>query len=130
MPRKFYKENNEAIPAIKFELVQPIGFTEITDIVEIKQLYLREYSKRIEDGKKYVLDFTADRYIDVINGVYTEEETFELESHIKDIYVALSNGWWLTAQNTNANLALAGIYNQVMKDSIQSIIDSYVTENY
>jgi len=130
MSRKFYKEDNEPIPAIKFEISQPTGFTEITDVVEIKQLYIKKYNVRIEDGKVYILDFTADRYIDVLNGVYTEVEAFALESHIKDLYAALNNGWWLTAQNINSNLALDGIYDAAMKSSIQSSLDIYVTNNY
>ena len=108
MSRKFYKENNEAIPAIKFELSAPAGFTEITDPAEIKQLYLLQYQTRISGGKYFVLDFTADMYINVLNGVYNEPEVFELENHIKDIYEQLNNGFWLTAQNTNQNLPLMG----------------------
>ncbi len=130
MPRKFYTEDNEAIPAIKFELTQPIGFTEITDSAEIKELYLRQYQYRILDGQEYVQDFTADTYIKVINGIYTDVEAFQLEAHIKDLYQELNNGWWLTAQNTNTNLALLGIYNQILKDEIQAKFDLYVSENY
>ena len=103
MSRKFYKENNEAIPAIKFELSTPAGFTEITDSGEIKQLYLLQYQTRINDGKYFVLDFTADMYISVLNGIYTPSEVFELESHIKELYSELNNGFCLTAQNTNQN---------------------------
>jgi len=130
MPRKFYKEDNEAIPAIKFELSQPIGFTEITNQAEIKELYLRQYQYRILDGQEYVQDFTANTYIKVINGIYTDQEAFQLEAHIKDLYQELNNGWWLTAQNTNTNLALLGIYNQILKDEIQAKFDLYVSENY
>ena len=130
MPRKFYKEDNEPIPAIKFEVSQPTGFTEITDAVKIKQLYIKKYNVRIEDGKAYILDFTADRYIDVLNGIYTEAEAFVLEAHIKDLYAALNNGWWLTAQNINSNLTLDGIYDAAMKSSIQTTINTYVADNY
>ena len=130
MPRKFYKEDNEPIPAVKFEVTQPTGFTEITDAVEIKQLYIKQYNVRIEDGKVYILDFTADMYIYVINGVYTDLEAFALEEHKKDLYSALSNGWWLTAQNINQNLIIDGIYDQAMKDEIQLEIDTYVSNNY
>ena len=130
MPRKFYKKNNEAIPAIKFQLSQPVGFTEITDQEEIKELYLRQYQYRILDGQEYVQDFTANTYIKVINGIYTDQEAFQLESHIKDLYQELNNGWWLTAQNTNTNLELLGIYDQILKDEIQEKLDLYVSENY
>jgi len=130
MARNFYKENIDELPAIVFELSAPAGFTEITEAAEIKQLYLLQYQKRISDGKFFVLDFTADMYINVLNGVYTEPEVFELENHIKDIYEQLNNGFWLTAQNTNQNLPLLGIYTDQLKTEIQNILDTYVSENY
>ena len=128
MARKFYKQDSST--SVAFELTEPIGCTEITDTAELKRLYQIQYGYRISDGKEYVLDFTADRYIDTLNGTYTEAEVFALESHIKDLYDQLNNGWWLTAKNTNTNLSLSGIYNQAMKDEIQGVIDNYVTNNY
>jgi len=130
MPRKFYKEDNQQLPAIKFNLTQPVGFSEITNAEEIKDLYRIQYGYRKNDGQDWVLDFTADKYIEVINGIYTEQDVFNLESHLKDLYDDLNNGWWLTAQNTNSILSLSGIYNQLMKDQIQLVIDTYVSENY
>ncbi len=130
MPRQFYKEDNQALPAIKFELSKPVGYTEILDPSEIKTLYIQQYQYRIEDGQEYVQDFTADTYIKVINGIYTDQEAFQLEAHIKDLYQELNNGCWLTAQNTNTNLALLGIYDQILKDEIQLKLDTYVSENY
>lgn len=130
MSRKFYKEDNQQLPAIAFEFVQPVGFSEITDEAEIKSLYILEYLKRKVDGEAFIIDFTADLYIDVLNATYTEAEVFALESHIASIYSDLSNGWWLTAQNANQNLSLEGIYTQIMKDDIQSILDNYVNDNY
>ena len=130
MPRKFYKENGEQIPDIVFELSAPAGFTEITDAAEIKTLYLERYQLRIEDGSSYVIDFTADVYVNVLNGVYSDIEAFELEAHIKELYSELNNGLWLTAKNTNSNLPLLGIYDQILKDEIQARLDAYVFENY
>ena len=130
MPRQFYKENDEQIPAILFVNEAPEGFTLITDPAEIKQLYLGQYGQRIDDGKNWVLNFTADMYINILNAVYTELEVFALESHIKNIYDELNNGFWLTAQNTNTNLILSGIYTQQLKDEIQIILDEYIQNNY
>jgi hypothetical protein len=132
MARKFYIENEVANgePSIKFELTKPSGFTEITDTDRIKELYLIQYKYRIKDGKEYVLGFTSDRYIDIIKGVYTDEEIFALENHIKELQEQLNNGCWLTAQNTNSNLETSGIYTKSMKDEIQATIDSYVADNY
>jgi hypothetical protein len=135
--KKFWEEIDAInIPAVVFSATQPPisadgkEFTEVADSAKIKQLYLIQYSYRIDDGKNYVKDFTADRYIDVINGIYTEAEVFALEAHIKDLYSALSNGWWLTAQNINQNLILDGVYDAAMKSSIQTTLDAYVSDNY
>jgi len=130
MSRKFYKENDELIPAIAFELSAPENFTEITDTDEIKKLYQQQYLYRISDGESFVLNFTADMYINVLNNVYTTSEVFELESHIKELYSELKNGFWLTAQNTNIQLPLLGIYTDILKAEIQAVLDTYVSENY
>lgn len=130
MARKFYSEDQVGGYAIMFELTQPVGYSEITDTTTIKKLYIRQYELRKRYGISFVLDFTADRYIDVLNETYTEAEVFALESHIKDLYDQLNNGWWLTAQNTNSSLSLSGIYDQAMKDTIQIIINNYITNNY
>lgn len=130
MSRKFYKENIAVLPSIAFALEQPEGFTEITETQEIKRLYILQYSYRIEDGKEYVQDFTADTYIKVINGIYTDQEAFQLEAHIKELYQELNNGCWLTAQNTNTNLEIIGIYTQELKDEIQAKLNLYILENY
>ena len=132
--KKFWKENIEN--AIIFAETQPPpsadgnAFVEVTEPAEIKQLYLTQYSYRIDDGKSFVLNFTADMYINVVNGIYTPPQVFELENHIKDIYDQLNNGFWLTAQNTSTNLPLLGIYDATMKADIQTILDTYVSENY
>ena len=91
MARKFYKEENEAIPAIQFVKSKPQGYTEITDEDEIKSLYKIQYSYRIEAGKEYVKNFTTDRYIDTLNGTYTDGQVFELEAYLKDLYSQLNN---------------------------------------
>ena len=42
----------------------------------------------------------------------------------------IKEGSWLTAQNTISGIALSGIFDQTMKDSITSDIDNYVSANY
>tara|TARA_R110002020_G_scaffold13182_2_gene47581 strand:- start:4499 stop:4897 length:399 start_codon:yes stop_codon:yes gene_type:complete len=132
MARKFYIQDEVSVgdPGIVFELTQPSGYTQITDEELIKELYIRQYKYRILDGKDYVLNFTAERYIDLVNGLYTEAEVFSLESHVKNLFDELNNGLWLTAQNTNSNLEVSGIYTQLMKSEIQLDLDNYVSENY
>jgi len=128
--RKFYKEDNESIPAIVYELSNPSGFTEITDNAELKSLYIGLYRQREIDGLNYFEDFRANLIMDIISGTYTDLEVFSLETHIKYLQDEIILGNWLTSQNINLNLSLSGIYDQVMKDEIQNYIDTYITNNY
>ena len=130
MARKFYKEDNSLIPAIVYELTQPLGYTQITNSEELKRLYIGLYNQRAQDGVDYFDNFRASVMMDIIAGTYTEIEVFNLETHIKYLQDEVILGNWLTAQNTNSNLALSGIYDQAMKDEIQTYIDDYVLNNY
>ena len=130
MSKKFYKEDNEAIPAILYQDSQPLGFTEVTDPVELKDLYIKKYKQQKKDGEDYYLSFQASLYLDVINGVYTDIEVFTFESYTKELSNDIRLGQWLTAQDTCTNLAVSGIFTQSKKDEIQLDIDNYVTNNY
>ena len=130
MPKKFYKKDNEAIPAILYQDSQPLGFTEVTDPVELKYLYIKKYKQQKKDGEDYYLSFQASLYLDVINGVYTDIEVFTFESYTKELSNDIRLGQWLTAQDTCTNLAVSGIFTQSKKDEIQVDIDNYVTTNY
>jgi len=130
MSRNFYKEDNEEIPAIVYELLKPNNFTQITDLNELKNLYIGLYKQREIDGINYFEEFRAGLMMDVISGNYTGSEVFELENHINNLQYELIKGNWLTGQITISNLSLLGIFTQVMKDEIKLKIDSYVSENY
>lgn len=130
MARKYYQENNEAIPEICFEESQPVGFTLITNQAQLHDLIKGQYVQRAEDGADYYNDFRTDRYMDILNGVYTDVEVFALENHLENLGLQIVSGNWITAQNTNSNLSLSGIYTQVMKDEIQADIDIYISLNY
>jgi len=130
MARKFFSENGEAIPAIKFENTKPAGYTEITDDIVLQRLYVSKYTERQTDGAAYYNEFRADLYLKIINGTYTNAEGFALEAHLSGLKNEIITGNWLTAQNTTAGLPLSGIYDQTLKDEIQADIDGYVALNY
>lgn len=130
MSRKFYTEDNNNIPSIKYTNTVPTGYTLVTDVVKLKSLYIKLYRQRQIDGIEYFEDFKACLMMDVLNEVYTSTEAFDLETHIKVVHDQVVYGSWLTAQRFNTDLALSGIYTQDMKDEIQTYIDSYVVANY
>ena len=130
MARKFYIEDNEVLPAIKFAENQPTGFTLITNESLIHNLMKTQYVSRSEDGLNYYNSFRTDRYIDIINGVYTDNEVFELENHLKDLGIEIVSGNWLTAKNTLSGLSISGIFTQIMKDEITVFVDAYILDNY
>jgi hypothetical protein len=128
--KSFYKELNESIPAIVYSDTLPNGFVLITDIEELKYLYMGLYEGRSNDGFSYFEDFRGDLIIKHVQGVYTYAQINDLEIHVKLVQDELILGNWLTAQSANQNLSLSGIYNQTMKDEISDYINSYILENY
>jgi len=130
MARKFYTEDSETIPAIKYANSKPVGFTLITDQELIHKLTKNRYDERASEGLIYYNNFRTDRYIDIINGVYTDTQVFELENHLKDLGIEIVSGNWLTAKNTLLNLTILGIFTQIMKDEITAFVDTYILDNY
>lgn len=130
MSRKFYKEDSESLPAIAYELLKPDNFIQITDLNELKILYIGLYKQREIDGINYFEEFRAGLMMDIISGTYTVAEIFELENHIKNLQYEIISGSWLTAQSTISNLSLLGIFTQEMKEGIQDYINNYISKNY
>lgn len=130
MAKKYYSEDDPAGFAVVYADTAPVGFTEITDAAELLDLHKKRYNKLSDDGADYYNGFRSQIYLDILNGDITDVEAFLLEAHVKELADNLNTGNWLTAQNTNTNLSLSGIYDQVMKDKLQADIDAYVTENY
>jgi hypothetical protein len=130
MAKKFYIEENESIPAIIFAETSPVGFIEITDQDELKKLHAQRYKDSHDDGVEYVRNYTAQLYLDIINGIITTNDAFIFEVYTESLLKQIESGHWLTAKNTNENLTLSGIYDQERKDAIQSDIDLYISENY
>ena len=128
--KSFYKELNESIPAVVYSDTLPNGFVLITDVEELKYLYMGLYEGRSNDGFSYFEDFRGDLIIKHVQGVYTYAQINDLEIHVKLVQDELILGNWLTAQSVNQNLSLSGIYNQTMKDEISDYINSYILENY
>ena len=130
MARAFYKEDGEAIPAIKYVDEQPVGYTLVTDANELRDLYIMQYRQRETDGKDWFEQFRADLMMNIISATYTPTEVFLLEQHLKGLTENIIAGSWLTAQAMSAGLPISGIYDQTMKDEMQLYIDTYVTNNY
>jgi len=130
MAKRFYIEDNVDIPAIEFADVQPVGYSLVTDFDERKRLHTQRYNQAEQDGVKYFHDFQAELYISIVDGANTAQEVINLQVHLKVISDDIKEGSWLTAQLTLPTIALSGIFDQTMKDKIQSDIDNYVLENY
>jgi len=130
MARLFYIEDNEEIPAIAFEASAPTGFTLITDPIKLKALHATRYDENRHDGINYYNEFQAGLYLDLMNGTYTVPEVVTLEAYVATLGDGIKAGAWLTAQQILSNLALSGIFDQVMKDKIALDISSYISDNY
>ncbi len=130
MIKKFYKEDSEIIPAILYENSNPLDYTEVTNQIELKDLYIRKYKQQRIDGENYYLSFQAKLYLDVVNGLHTALEVIEFEGYIDELSNQIIKGNWLTAQTTCSELLTSGIFNTAKKAEIQSDIDTYVLNNY
>lgn len=130
MSKKFYIEDNEDIPAVIFADAQPLGYSLITDYEERVRLHSDRYKNNESDGIDYFHKFQAKMYINIVDGIYTALEVIDLQTYLKAISDEIREGSWLTAQATIPNTALSGIFDQGMKDQLQSDVDQYVLENY
>ena len=128
--KKFYKEDNQATPAIVFEVSAPIGFTEVTDHEELVELHKKRYEENERAGIEYCRNFTTEKYLEILDGTYTSLEVVTLEQYLNYMYEKIEGGHWLTAQGLLPTIPLSGIFDQAMKDRIQLDIDTYVNENY
>ena len=130
MPRKFYIQNIVIAPSIVFENEAPEGYTEVTNYEERKRLHSKRYKENESDGVEYVFEYTAELYLDIIDGNITPLDVFLFEQHVRDVLNQIKGGHWLTAQASNISLSLSGIYDQARKDSIQIDIDNHIKDNY
>ena len=130
MARKFYKEINQAFPSIAFEEEAPEGFEAITDHDERKRLHKKRYKDLERDGVDYFNAFQAELYIDILDGTKQALDVLALQGHLKTISEEIKEGSWLTAKLTLPGIALSGIFDQEMKDLIQSDLNDYVLYNY
>jgi len=130
MSRSFYIEDNEAMPAVKYEETQPTGYTLIADNTMLKDCYIKLYRKRAGDGVAWFEEFRADLMMKILDSTYTPAEVFLLEQHLEHLTANVIGGNWLTAQYFAAALPLSGIFDQTMKDEIEAVIAAYIAENY
>lgn len=131
MAKKFYKEDNEAIPAIVYQETAPAGFSEITDADEVKSRYIKLYEQREVDGKDYFDKMRSDLVYDYATGVKTDAEIYEIETKLESVILKIKSGDWMTAsaEMTN-NVTVSGALTQALYDQILGEINNYVATNY
>ena len=130
MSKKYYIEDDQSIPAIIFADSQPLGYSLITDYEERLTLHSNRYKNNENEGVDYFHIFQAKMYINIVDGIYTALEVIQLQSYLKTLSDEIREGSWLTAQATLPSMPLSGIFDQSMKDQIQSDVDEYVSQNY
>jgi len=128
--RKFYREDSETGNALAFENEKPTGYTEIVSPEELIPLIIGKYAQREEDGQYFFEKFRAHQVLTVMSGTNPPEDVIALEFHLKQLTDELIIGSWLTATSINPSLILSGLYDQTMKDYLQTEIDTYITNNY
>jgi len=132
--KKFYKEDNESIPAIKYADTQPVGFTEITDEDEISLLYLKQNKKLKADGIDYVAVLKIDNFgVPYRDGTLTDANVNYLYNKLPQLIMRLEDGNWESAKyllenelNTISQNDIDNGYTQAVHDGILNDITTYI----
>lgn len=140
MAKKFYKEDNEAIPSIIYSETQPPvnsdgnSYTEITDENELNDLYFKLDKRLIKDGKEYASRFKVEIFgVKYRSGLLTDQNVDYLYNKLSQLLIRLEDGSWNSVkyilQNTLNTIAQEDIdngYTQEVHDKILNDITSYL----
>ena len=132
MAKKFYEENNEAIPAVQFieEGQQPLGWVEVTNADRINTLTKKLYLQRELDGRNLYENIRAQLAEDFNSGSLTLADAHFIETKLINAKSFLLTGDWATAQFELSLLVIEGAYTQELHDDINLNITNYMTLNY
>ena len=140
MERKFYKEDNQAIPEIIYSETQPPvnsdgnSYTEITDQNELDDLYFKLNKKLIKDGKDYVSRFKVENFsVKYIEGLITDQNVDYLYNKLSQLLIRLEDGSWKAALfylnnhlNTITQTDIDNGYTQEIHDKMINDITTYL----
>jgi len=132
MAKKFYEENNEAIPAVQFieEGQQPAGWVEVTNADRINTLTKKLYLQRELDGRNLYENIRAQLAEDFNSGSLTLADAHFIETKLINAKSFLLTGDWATAQFELSLLVIEGAYTQELHDDINLNITNYMNLNY
>jgi len=132
--QKFYKEDNEEIPAIKYTDTQPVGFTEITNQEELVILYLNLNKKLKHDGAQYVAEFKVSTFGFLYrDGILLDANVDYLYNKLTQLLLRLEDGNWNSAkyllENELSTISQEDIdngYTQSVHDDLLNDITTYI----
>ena len=142
MERKFYKEDNQAIPEIIYSETQPPvnsdgnSYTEITDQNELDDLYFKLNKKLIKDGKDYVSRFKVENFsVKYREGLITDQNVDYLYNKLSQLLIRLEDGSWKAALfylnnhlNTITQTDIDNGYTQEIHDKFINDINNYLNQ--
>jgi len=132
--KKFYKEDNEDIPSIVYSDVQPNGFSEITDPLELNALYLKQNNKMKQLGQDYVSNFKVSN-LGVLyrDGALTDANVHYLYNKLTQLLLRLEDGNFDSAKfllenelNTITQDDIDNGYTQAIHDQILNDVTNYL----
>lgn len=130
MPKKYYIEDSENLPAIVFSETAPEGFTEILDENKLIELHKKRYETNRKNGGEYLDKIKSELYLSIINEVNTDLQVFAFEQHLSTVFNYIMCGSWLSAQQALEVLPLSGIFDAESKTKFETYINNYIIENY
>jgi len=140
MEKKFYKEDNEAIPEIIYSETQPPvnadgnGYTEITDQAKLSELYLKLNNNMKQLGRDYVSSFKVSSFgLLYRDGTLTDANINYLYNKLTQLLLRLEDGNFDSAKfllenelNTITQDDIDNGYTQAIHDQILNDINNYL----
>ena len=140
MEKKFYKEDNQAIPEIIYSETQPPvnadgnGYTEITDQAKLSELYLKLNNNMKQLGRDYVSSFKVSSFgLLYRDGTLTDANINYLYNKLTQLLLRLEDGNFDSAKfllenelNTITQDDIDNGYTQAIHDQILNDITNYL----
>jgi len=140
MEKKFYKEDNQAIPEIIYSETQPPvnadgnGYTEITDQAKLSELHLKLNNNMKQLGRDYVSSFKVSSFgLLYRDGTLTDANINYLYNKLTQLLLRLEDGNFDSAKfllenelNTITQDDIDNGYTQAIHDQILNDINNYL----
>jgi len=91
---------------------------------------IEKYYKRQHDGKIAIINLMAELRLNSQINKYPRKVNRAIENAFWDVAISINNGWWITALEKCADVAISGYVTQALHNRITNTISTYIAQNY